>query len=46
MRAFWRDRQLDLTNKEFALLRYFMAHPGEVLSQERESRILTAHTIS
>ena len=27
-------RQLDLTAKEFALLRYFMAHPGEVLSQE------------
>lgn len=28
------DRQLDLTAKEFALLRYFMSHPGEVLSQE------------
>lgn len=28
------DRVLDLTAKEFALLRYFMAHPGEVLSQE------------
>jgi DNA-binding response OmpR family regulator len=28
------DRLLDLTAKEFALLRYFMAHPGEVLSQE------------
>ena len=27
-------RLLDLTAKEFALLRYFMAHPGEVLSQE------------
>ncbi len=25
---------LDLTAKEFALLRYFMTHPGEVLSQE------------
>jgi DNA-binding response OmpR family regulator len=31
----WRaDRRLDLTAKEFALLRYFMAHQGEVLSQE------------
>ena len=28
------DRALDLTAKEFALLRFFMAHPGEVLSQE------------
>lgn len=27
-------RLLDLTAKEFALLRYFMAHPGKVLSQE------------
>ena len=27
-------RLLDLTAKEFALLRYFMAHAGEVLSQE------------
>ena len=25
---------LDLSPKEFALLRYFMHHPGEVLSQE------------
>jgi len=32
----WRGpRRLDLTAKEFALLRYFMAHPGHVLSQER-----------
>ena len=32
----WRgSRRLDLTAKEFALLRYFMAHPGHVLSQER-----------
>lgn len=32
----WRgERPLDLTAKEFALLRYFMAHPGQVLSQER-----------
>jgi len=31
----WRgDRLLELTAKEFALLRYFMAHAGEVLSQE------------
>jgi DNA-binding response OmpR family regulator len=29
-----RDRLLDLTAKEFALLRYFMAHAGDVLSQE------------
>src|SRR4051794_2379124 len=29
-----RERPLDLTAKEFALLRYFMSHPGEVLSQE------------
>jgi DNA-binding response OmpR family regulator len=27
-------RPLELTAKEFALLRYFMAHAGEVLSQE------------
>lgn len=27
-------RRLDLTAKEFALLRYFMLHPGEVVSQE------------
>ena len=30
-----RGRLLDLTAKEFALLRYFMAHAGDVLSQER-----------
>ena len=30
-----RGRLLDLTAKEFALLRYFMAHVGDVLSQER-----------
>ncbi|HXH55692.1 winged helix-turn-helix domain-containing protein, partial [Iamia sp.] len=29
------SRRLDLTAKEFALLRYFMAHPGHVMSQER-----------
>ena len=28
------DRELDLTAKEFALLRYFMAHAGKVVSQE------------
>jgi DNA-binding response OmpR family regulator len=28
------ERPLDLTAKEFALLRYFMTRPGEVLSQE------------
>ena len=28
-------RALELTAKEFALLRYFMSHPGEVISQER-----------
>ena len=31
----WRDgRSLDLTPREFALLRYFLLHPGEVLSAE------------
>ena len=29
------DRRLDLTPKEFALLRYFMLHPSEVLTPER-----------
>lgn len=28
-------RPVDLTAKEFALLRYFMSHPDEVMSQER-----------
>jgi DNA-binding response OmpR family regulator len=28
------ERELELTAKEFSLLRYFMAHPDEVLSQE------------
>jgi DNA-binding response OmpR family regulator len=28
------SRRLDLTAKEFALLRYFMLHAGEVISQE------------
>ncbi len=31
----WARTPVDLTTKEFALLRYFMTHPGEVLSQER-----------
>lgn len=31
----WADVELDLTTKEFALLRYFMLHPGQVISQER-----------
>lgn len=34
-RAVRGDRVLDLTAKEFALLRYFMSNPGEVISQER-----------
>lgn len=29
------DMVIDLTSKEFALLRYFMLHPGEVLTSER-----------
>ncbi|HEX7094885.1 MAG TPA: response regulator transcription factor [Acidimicrobiales bacterium] len=29
------NRELELTTKEFALLRYFMSHPGEVVSQEQ-----------
>lgn len=28
-------RPIDLTSREFALLRYFMLHPGEVLAAER-----------
>ncbi len=31
----WGATPIELTTKEFALLRYFMSHPGEVLSQER-----------
>lgn len=34
-RAFVREVELELTNREFALLRYFMLHPGEVLGAER-----------
>ncbi len=33
--AQWRNQPLDLTAKEFALLRYFMLHSDEVLSSER-----------
>lgn len=33
--AWYRNQALDLTAKEFALLRYFMLHAGEVLSAER-----------
>ncbi|WP_081752660.1 response regulator transcription factor [Kallotenue papyrolyticum] len=32
--AWQRNRSLDLTRKEFALLEYLMRHPGEVVSQE------------
>lgn len=31
----WAGTAIDLTTKEFALLRYFMTYPGEVISQER-----------
>ncbi len=31
----WAKAPVDLTTKEFALLRYFMTHAGEVISQER-----------
>ncbi len=31
----WEGEPIELTTKEFSLLRYFMAHEGEVLSQER-----------
>ena len=33
-RAAWGEAELDLANKEFALLRYFISRQGEVLSQE------------
>lgn len=33
--ASYADGPLELTGKEFALLRYFMLHPGEVVSTER-----------
>lgn len=31
----WNGQLIELTTKEFSLLRYFMSHPEEVLSQER-----------
>ncbi|MGH1490911.1 MAG: response regulator transcription factor [Acidimicrobiales bacterium] len=31
----WQDNPIELTTKELSLLRYFMTHEGEVLSQER-----------
>jgi DNA-binding response OmpR family regulator len=31
----WQENSIELTTKEFSLLRYFMTHEGEVLSQER-----------
>ncbi len=31
----WNGQLIELTTKEFSLLRYFMSHQGEVLSQER-----------
>lgn len=34
LRATYADNELDLTAKEFALLRYLMLHPGEVISPE------------
>ena len=34
-RAWVGETRLDLTTREFALLRYFMSHPGEVLGAER-----------
>ncbi len=34
-RVLWQGTAVDMTAKEFALLRYFMTHAGEVHSQER-----------
>ena len=34
-RLFINDKGIDLTIKEFELLKYFMSHPGEVLSREQ-----------
>jgi DNA-binding response OmpR family regulator len=33
--AWFNDRLLDLTSREFALLEYFMRHPGQVLSRQQ-----------
>ncbi len=34
-RVLWDGKEIDMTAKEFALLRYFMTHRGEVHSQEQ-----------
>jgi DNA-binding response OmpR family regulator len=35
-RRVWRgDRTIDLSSREFALLEYFMSHPGQVLSRQQ-----------
>jgi DNA-binding response OmpR family regulator len=34
-RVWRRDRQMDLSSREFALLEYFMRHPGQVLSRQQ-----------
>lgn len=35
-RHVWRgERQIDLSSREFALLEYFMSHPGQVLSRQQ-----------
>lgn len=33
-RVTWQGVEIELTNKEFSLMRYFMSHEGQVLSQE------------
>ncbi|NNF55746.1 MAG: response regulator transcription factor [Acidimicrobiales bacterium] len=33
-RVLWKDVEIEMTAKEFALLRYFMTHSNDVLSQE------------
>lgn len=33
-RVSWQGEPIELTTKEFALLRYFATHPGQVISQE------------
>jgi two-component system OmpR family response regulator len=34
-RAWWSARPIDLSSREFALLEYFMRHPGQVLSRQQ-----------
>lgn len=35
-RSVWRaDKKVDLSSREFALLEYFMRHPGQVLSRQQ-----------